>query len=110
MHPFLDMALVSLGVLSDGSLALPLMVFSLLGNEQKLRCIPFTLLHVHHQPVISLIRITRDPCGVWHCKDRTEFLSAQHCPCGVTVMVHVKHGGSLRLETVCLPLPTVKAD
>lgn len=115
MHPFLDIALVSLGVLSAGSLALPLMVFSVLGNEQKLKLfgnwfIPFTLLHVHHHPVISLITITRDPCGEWHCEDQTEVLSSQRCAYSVTVMVHVNHGGSLRLETVCLPLLTVKAD
>lgn len=35
-----------------------------------------------------------------HFKDQTEVLSAQHCPCGVTVMVGVNHSGSLRLETV----------
>lgn len=94
MHQFLDVALVSLGMLSAGSLALSLMVFSILGNEQKLKvfakwCIPFILFHVHHQPVISLITITSDPCGVWHCKDQTELLSAKHCSCSVTMMVHV---------------------
>lgn len=50
--------------------------------------------------MISLITITKDPCGVWHFKDQTEVLSPQHCSCGVTVIVGVNHGGSLRLETV----------
>lgn len=40
------------------------------------------------------------PVVRWHRKDQTEVLSTQHCPCGITVMVHINHGGSLRLETV----------
>lgn len=95
-------------------------VYVLLENEQKLWCIPLTTLHAcitslwlfwsccckgrpNHGPPMN----PRGPCGKWHYKDQREVLSAQHCPCGITVVVHVNQGGSLRPETVSLPLPTL---